>query len=154
MPGTWAWGLGRVSKGLGAGAWRGLRGWGQGGGWTLEGRDGRTFARLFARSFGRSDGRTKNSPLCSIGHRPLRVRCPKSGWAALSLSDFCYHIVVFNNTGVFIIITVPICMYQNVTKYLKIICTGDFFIFAHFLMGRWWLLCTTLCLSKLRFGYQ
>ena len=73
---------------------------------------------------------------------------------ALSLSDFCYHIVVFNNTGVFIIITVPICMYKNVTKYLKIICTGDFFIFAHFLMGRWWLLCTTLCSSKLRFGYQ
>ena len=26
------------------------------------------------RSFGRTDG---NSPLCSIGHRPLWVRCPK-----------------------------------------------------------------------------
>ena len=68
--------------------------------------------------------------------------------------DFCYRIVVFKRTGVFIIVSVPICMYKNVTKYLKIICRADFFIFTHFLMGRWWLLCTTLCSSKLRFGYQ
>ena len=53
-----SWGLGRVSKGLGAGAWRGPRGWGPGGGWTLRGRpDGRLFARSFARSLGRTDGR-------------------------------------------------------------------------------------------------
>ena len=35
---------------------------------------GRTYGRSDGRSFGRTDG---NSPLCSIGHRPLRFRCPK-----------------------------------------------------------------------------
>ena len=68
--------------------------------------------------------------------------------------DFWYRIVVFNKTGVFIIVSVPICIYKNITKYLKIICMADFFIFAHFLMSRWWLFCTTLCSSKLRFGYE
>ena len=71
-----------------------------------------------------------------------------------STPHFCYRIVVFNKPGVFIIVSVPICIYKNVTKYLKIICMGDFFIFTHFLMGRWWLLCTALCSSKLRFGYR
>merc|ERR1712240_720542 len=47
-------------------------GWGRGGGLDPQGT-----GRTFARSFARSDGRTENSPLCSIGHRPLRVRCPK-----------------------------------------------------------------------------
>ena len=65
------WGLRRVSKGPGAGAWRGPRGWG-GGGELDPGGPGRTFVR----SLVRTDG---NSPLCSIGHRPLRVRCPKKG---------------------------------------------------------------------------
>merc|ERR1711872_260034 len=37
----------------------------------------RTDVRSFVRSDGRSFGRTENLPLCSIGHRPLRVRCPK-----------------------------------------------------------------------------
>ena len=72
----------------------------------------------------------------------------------LCTPHFCYRIVVFNKPGVFIIVSVPICIYKNVTKYLKIICMGDFFIFTNFLMGRWWLLCTALCSSKLRFGYQ
>ena len=82
-----SWGLGRVSKGLGG--WgleraEGLGGWGleraeglgSGGGGGLDplGTSGRTFARTFARS----DRRTENSPLCPIGHRPLRVRCPKA----------------------------------------------------------------------------
>ena len=55
--------LGRVSKGLGAGAWRGL-GSGRGGlvpGGT--GRDGRTFGWTFTRLLARSDGLTdRNSP--------------------------------------------------------------------------------------------
>ena len=60
--------LGRVSKGLGAGAWTGPKGWGWGGGWTLGGRDGRSVVRLFVRLFVRSDGQTDgNSPLCSSG---------------------------------------------------------------------------------------
>ena len=69
------WGLGQVSKGLG--------GWGFEGGWGLEGAgdlgragawgDG-TDVCLFVHSLARTDG---NSPLCSINHRPLRVRCPK-----------------------------------------------------------------------------
>ena len=33
--------------------------------------------RTDVRSLARSLGRTENSPLCPIGHRPLRVRCPK-----------------------------------------------------------------------------
>ena len=71
------WGRGRVSKGLGRwgleGGW-GLEGaGGLGGGWSLGGRDG----RLFARSFVRSLERTEITPLCSIGPRPLRIRCPK-----------------------------------------------------------------------------
>ena len=39
--------------------------------WTLGGPD----VRSFVRSLVRTDG---NPPLCSIGHRPLRVRCPKT----------------------------------------------------------------------------
>ena len=67
------WGLGRVSQGLGGWVLEGAEGLGLGGGWTLRGLpDGRSLARSFARTF----GRTENSPLCSIGHRPLRVRCP------------------------------------------------------------------------------
>ena len=70
-----SWGLGRVSKGLGGWGLERAEGLGYGGGgWTLRGRpDGRSFARSLARTF----GRTENSPLCSIGHRPLWVRCPK-----------------------------------------------------------------------------
>ena len=56
--------------GLGPGGGRGSGG----GGWSLAGR---TFVRSLVRSFARSDGR-KLPPLCSIGHRPLRVCCPKS----------------------------------------------------------------------------
>ena len=69
-----SWGLGRVFKGLGGWGLERAEGLGSGGGgWTLRGRpDGRSFVR----SFVRSDGRTENSPLCPIGHRPLRVRCP------------------------------------------------------------------------------
>ena len=39
-----------------------------------------TFARSDVRSFGWTDG---NSPLCSTGHPPLRVRCPKENRAFL-----------------------------------------------------------------------
>ena len=85
--------------------------------------------------------------ICTRPHKYIHTR-------AHTTPDFCYRIVVFKRTGVFIIVSVPICIYKNVTKYLKIICRADFFIFTHFLMGRWWLLCTTLCSSKLRFGYQ
>ena len=67
-----SWGLGRVSKGLGGWGLERAEGLGSGGGgWTLRGRpDGRSDVR--------SDGRTENSPLCAIGHRPLRVRCQKT----------------------------------------------------------------------------
>ena len=34
---------------------------------------------MLARWFVRSLGRTEITPLCSIGHRPLRIRCPKGG---------------------------------------------------------------------------
>ena len=69
-----SWGLGRVSKGLGGwglgpgeGRGAGVRG---GGGRTLRGRpDGRSLVRTDVR---------KIHP-CPIGHRPLRVRCPKKG---------------------------------------------------------------------------
>ena len=57
-----AWALGRVSKGLGAGAWRGLRGWGLGGGLDPQGMSGRTFARSDGRSLVRSFGRTEILP--------------------------------------------------------------------------------------------
>ena len=91
-----AWGLGRVSQGLGAGARRLSSGEGQGAG-VMEGglnpqgtdrTDFRTFGRLLVWTFARSDvrsfGRTdENSPLCSTGHRPLRVRCPKENRAFL-----------------------------------------------------------------------
>ena len=66
-----SWGLGRVSKGLG--------------GWGLEraevlglgGAGPSGDVRTDVRSLVRTYGRTENSPLCPIGHRPLRVRCPK-----------------------------------------------------------------------------
>ena len=70
-----SWGLGRVSKGLG--------------GWGLERAEGLGLVgagpsgdRMNVRSLIRTDVRMDvrmdgNSPLCSIGHRPLRVRCPK-----------------------------------------------------------------------------
>ena len=48
---------------VGAGAWG-------------DGMDVWMDIRTDARSFGRTD---ENSPLCSIGQRPLRVRCPKRG---------------------------------------------------------------------------
>ena len=79
------WGLGRVSKGLGG--WCLEEGWGLEeaggleGGLEPGGTDVRSFVRSLARSFVRSFvcsfGRTEIPPLCSIGHRPLRVRCPK-----------------------------------------------------------------------------
>ena len=50
-------------------------GGGRGSGGGLE--PGGTDVRSFVRSFVRSLGRTEITPLCSIGHRPLRVRCPK-----------------------------------------------------------------------------
>ena len=69
--------LGRVSKGLGAGAWRGF---GSGRGGLVPGGTGRTDIWMdvhsFACSFGRTDG--QKFPLCSIGHRPLWACCPKS----------------------------------------------------------------------------
>ena len=79
-----AWGLGRVSKGLGGWGLDGAkgRGLGGGGGWTLGGRDERTFVRSLAPSLSRSDGQTEIPP-SSIGHRSLWVRCPK--WADLRL---------------------------------------------------------------------
>ena len=70
-----SWGLGRVSKGLGGWGLERAEGLGSGGGWTLRGcPDGRSFVR----SLVRTDRGTENSPLCPIGHRPLRVRYPKS----------------------------------------------------------------------------
>ena len=65
------WSLGRVSKGLRGWDLGGAEGLGSGG-W---GGMGRMFTRSLRRSFGRTD---RNSPLCSIGHRPLQVRCPKT----------------------------------------------------------------------------
>ena len=72
-----SWGLGRVSKGLGAGAWRGPRGWGPGGGgWTLRGRpDGRTFAR----SFGQTDGRKIHPSVQKEGSRRRRGKGEENG---------------------------------------------------------------------------
>ena len=66
-----SWGLGRVSKGLGGWGLERAEGLGSGGGAGPSGDqpDGRSLVRL--------DGRTENSPLCAIGHRPLRVCCPK-----------------------------------------------------------------------------
>ena len=61
----------------GLGALRGPRGWGLVGGLDPQGT-GWTFARSLGRMDRETDGRTDgNSPLCSKGHRPLRVRCPK-----------------------------------------------------------------------------
>ena len=40
---------------MGAGAWRGPRGWGGGGVWTLKGPQGRSFVRTFAHSLGRTE---------------------------------------------------------------------------------------------------
>ena len=65
------WGLGRVSQGLGGWVLEGAEGLGSGG------LDPQGTGRTFTRTFARTDGRTENSPLCSIGYRPLRVRCPK-----------------------------------------------------------------------------
>ena len=64
---TGAWG--GSLRAWGAGAWRGPRGWGRGG-VDPQVWDGRSDVR----SLVWMDG---NSPLCSIGHHPLRVRCPK-----------------------------------------------------------------------------
>ena len=85
----WGQGLSKGRRGLGergggwlevwnkgAGAWRGPRGWGWGGP-SGDQPDGRSDGRSDVRTFGRTDGRTEDSPLCAIGHRPLRVRCPK-----------------------------------------------------------------------------
>ena len=55
------------------------------GGWVLEGAEGLESGggagpsgdRTDVRTFIRTDGR--KFPLCSIGHRPLWVRCPKGG---------------------------------------------------------------------------
>ena len=78
------WGLGWVSKGLGAGAWRGPRSWGEWGGAGPSG-DG-TDVRSFARSFARSP--------CSIGHRPLRVRCPKRGLGNRRICAICNDVFI------------------------------------------------------------
>ena len=69
------WGLGRVSKGLGAGAWRGPRDWGQGGG-AGPSEDVRTDIRSFVRSLGRTDG--KFTPLFYRTSSPLGP-LPKKG---------------------------------------------------------------------------
>ena len=71
------WVLERVSKGLGGWGLERAEGLGPGGGLDPQGTG--TLGRTFARTDGRSFGRTENSPLCPIGHRPLRVRCPKGG---------------------------------------------------------------------------
>ena len=77
-----SWGLGRVSKGVGGWGLERAEGLGSGGGLDPQGTSGRTFGR----SFVRSDGRTEIPP-CSIGHRPLRVRCPKRVNHLLQFSD-------------------------------------------------------------------
>ena len=60
-----AWGLRRVSKGLGGWGLERAKGLGSGGGLDLQ-RTGRTFVRSFGRSdvrtFGRMDGRTEIPP--------------------------------------------------------------------------------------------
>ena len=81
-PGTRGLGPGEGLSGPGGLGHGGGRGAGVGGGgWTLRGPDGRSFVRTDVCSFGWTfvwtDGRTENSPLCSIGHHPLRVCCPK-----------------------------------------------------------------------------
>ena len=79
------WGLGRVSQGLGAGSWRGPRGWGRGGAGPSRDRpDGQTFGRSLTRSDGRTDG--KFTPLfyrTSSPSGPL----PKNGKMIKSLKD-------------------------------------------------------------------
>ena len=67
-----SWGLGRVSKGLGGWGLERAEGLGSGGEGAGPSGDVRTDVRSDVRTF----GRTENSPLCPIGHRPLRVRCP------------------------------------------------------------------------------
>ena len=72
--GAGAWGLsGPGGLGPGWGRWAGVGG---GGGLGPEGT-GRTFVRSFVRSFGRMDGKFYRTE-SSIGHRPLRARCPKA----------------------------------------------------------------------------
>ena len=64
-------GRGHGGRGLVAGALRSCGGLGPEGAGTWEN------VRLLLRSLVLSLGRT-NVPLCSIGHHPLQVRCPKT----------------------------------------------------------------------------
>ena len=52
-----SWGLGRVSKGLGAWGLERAEGLGSAGGLDPQGTSGRTFARSFVRSLVRTDGK-------------------------------------------------------------------------------------------------